>query len=124
MTVLRRGSRLLLVGVMALSVGCQGGDDGGAGGDQTGGEAIEVTALDNEFDPTEVEVPEGEVTIRFTNDGTNSHTFTIESLGVDTDTVEPGQSTTVTFDAPTERTEFICKIHYESADMEGFISPA
>jgi plastocyanin len=124
MTLVSPSSRVTLCALGAVFALTSCGDGGsGANGDSSG-EMIQVSAQDNEFSPMEVEVSAGEVTVRFTNEGTNSHTFTIEALGVDTDTVEPGESKTVTFDAPSDRTEFICKIHYESADMEGHLAPA
>jgi plastocyanin len=67
-------------------------------------------------------VPSGEVTVEFTNDGQNPHTFTSDDLGFDSGTVEAGQSTTVTFEAPSEATPFECTIHGASG-MTGEIVP-
>ena len=124
MTILnRRRVALPAVAVLATLAGC--GNDGSEGGGRAKGEVVEVSARDFEFIPAELEVAEGEVTVKLTNNGTVAHTFTLEeNESVDTGSVEPGQSKTITFRAPSEETDFICTIHYESNDMEGQIRPA
>ncbi len=81
-----------------------------------------ISAVDNEFDPTELELTAGEeVTVTFTNDGETIHTFTSEELGFDTGNVDPGASADVTFMAPDHETPFVCTIHEGSDDMVGTI---
>ncbi|MGQ0680659.1 MAG: cupredoxin domain-containing protein [Actinomycetota bacterium] len=99
-----------------------GGGGGEAGGD--GGSTVEVSATDSVFSPTNVSVPSGEVTLRFVNNGTLQHNLTIDSLGVDSGIIEPGDSKEVSFTAPDGATEFICTIHLASDDMKGTITPA
>ncbi|MGH2750798.1 MAG: cupredoxin domain-containing protein [Actinomycetota bacterium] len=95
------------------------GDNGGNGG---GGAAIELSAQDNSFDPAEISAPAGEeVTVTFTNDGDNPHTFSSEEAGFDSDTVESGGSAEVSFAMPDEETQFICNVHGEA--MSGTLVP-
>jgi plastocyanin len=119
------GAHKLLVVITAslLSAACGGGGDSGGGGDGGGGGAgVTITAVDNSFDPAELSVPSGEVTVEFTNDGENSHTFTSADLEFDSGTVQGGESATVTFTAPSEATPFECSIHGASG-MTGEIIP-
>jgi cytochrome c oxidase subunit II len=119
----------ILIGAAALALvlGACGGDGGGSsnGGSSSGGGGggeVTLSAVDNSFDPSELSVPSGEVTVEFTNDGQNSHTFSSEQLGFDTGTIEPGDSKTVTFEAPDKATPFQCNIH-ASSGMTGEITP-
>jgi plastocyanin len=97
---------------------------GGSGGDsiprtnQGNQDTVTVStnAEDNVFNPDELRVPAGaEVTVNVENTGEVSHTFTIRDLDVDTGTIPPGKSETVTFTAPDETTQFICVPH----ELEG-----
>ena len=87
-----------------------------------GGDSISLSAVDNEFEPAELSVGSGEITVDFTNDGETVHTFTSEELGFDSGNVDPGESASVTFTAPDGPIEFVCTIH-ESTGMVGTISP-
>lgn len=122
----RRVSLFRLIALLAVAsavfAAC-GGDDGGGGGAAAGdGGSVSLSAVDNSFDPSELEVPaSGEVNVEFTNDGNNPHTFSSEEGGFDSGTVEPGSSKTVTFDAPDGEISFICNIHGQS--MSGTIVP-
>ena len=131
MQIAKRSLILASVAVLSLTGAACGGSDEGTSettssgsedGGNAGGETISVVALDNEFDPTSIEVPsDGEVTIEFTNEGAAPHTFTVPGSDVDTGTVEAGQSATVTLSAE-DGTEFVCTIHLESDDMKGEIA--
>ncbi|MGH2774193.1 MAG: cupredoxin domain-containing protein [Actinomycetota bacterium] len=101
----------------------QSEDAGGdTGGDTGGGASIELSAADNSFNPAEISAPAGEeVTVAFTNDGNNPHTFSSTDAGFDSDTVESGGSADVTFTMPDEETQFICNVHGES--MSGTLVP-
>ena len=127
--------RLLAMCAFAALVlaACGGDDDGDAtngdseqaedAGDDTGGEgSIELSAADNSFNPNEISAPAGEeVTVAFTNDGNNPHTFSSDDAGFDSDTVDGGGSADVTFTMPDEETQFICNVHGES--MSGTLVP-
>jgi cytochrome c oxidase subunit II len=114
---------LITIAVLLLLGACGGGDDSGGGGSGGGGGAtVSIAALDNSFDPAELSVPSGEVTVEFTNDGENPHTFTSKELDFDTGTLQGGESETVTFEAPSETTPFECTIHGASG-MTGEIVP-
>ena len=131
-----RGRAGALLCCVFLLLGACGGDDGedqatdtpsveepesSDVGDDASGE-LTVSAKDNFFEPTAVSVPAGEeVTIEFTNDGKAPHTFTSSELDVDSGTVKPGDSTTLTFAAPDASTQFACSIH--GASMSGQIVP-
>lgn len=144
MSLVRRRSPLfkvlgLLVALMVVLAACGGddeptttdaGDDTGteteaeadAGG---GGEAItlEITAMDNSFDPSTPTAPAGsEVTVELTNEGQNPHTFTIDDPAADTSTVDGGDSGTATFTMPDSPVLFYCAIHGEEA-MSGTLEP-
>ena len=128
--------RLLVVLVLATAVlAACGGDDsedeatgGGSeqsddgGGDTGGGSGTELSAVDNSFEPTEISAPAGEeVTVSFTNDGSNGHTFSSEEAGFDSGTVDAGGSAEVTFTMPDAETPFQCNIH--GAAMSGTLVP-
>ena len=136
---LRTNGWLRLLAIFAFAAiflaACGGDDDDGGngsatgdseqsedGGDTGGGASIELSAQDNSFSPDEISAPAGEeVTVTFTNDGNNPHTFSSEDAGFDSDTVESGDSTEVTLTMPDEETTFICNIHGES--MSGTLLP-
>lgn len=118
----------MLIGAAALAlalVACGGGDESSGTGDAGGGGGgggVTLSAQDNSFSPSELSVPSGEVTVEFTNDGSNSHTFTSEELGFDSGMVAAGESKSVTFEAPDGATAFECSIH-GSSGMTGEIVP-
>jgi plastocyanin len=108
---------VVLVALLAVSFAACGDDEGGSSG---GG--ISLSAVDNSFEPSKLEAPSsGEVTVDFTNDGDNPHTFSSEEGGFDSGTVAPGESKTVTFDAPDGEISFQCNIHGQA--MSGTITP-
>ena len=119
---------LRMMGILAtalLLLGACGGDDGDApttgsdGDDET--VTLNVTTVDNSFDPSSLSAPAGgEVTVDVSNDGSNPHTFTIDDLEVDTDTIDPGGSASATFTMPDSSVTFYCEIHGEDA-MSGTI---
>lgn len=84
--------------------------------------SVQLALQDDMFAPQTLELPaDSEVTVEVTNDGGNPHTFTIPSLDVDTGTLQPGDSTQVTFTTPGQETEFLCRIH---SGMTGTIIPS
>ena len=119
------GTRMLIgAAALALVLGaCGGGEESsGSGGGGGGGGGVILSAQDNSFSPSELAVPSGEVTVEFTNDGSNPHTFTSEELGFDSGTVAAGESKSVTFESPDGATAFECSIH-GSSGMTGEIVP-
>jgi plastocyanin len=109
--------RLLVVCLLATAVlaACGGDDEGsddGNGDSGGGGSSTELSAVDNAFEPEEISAPAGEeVTVTFTNDGNNPHTFSSADADIDSGTVDPGDSTEVTFTMPDAETSFQCDIH-------------
>lgn len=82
--------------------------------------SITIGADDFSFSPTFVKVAPGQqVTIELENEGAAPHTFTSTRLDVD-EQVSPGESTTFTITAPSDRKvfQFHCDFH-ESMGMQG-----
>lgn len=120
---------VLAAAALLLLAACGGdGDDAPTGtddGESTGGGAesvtLQVSTVDNSFDPSSLSAPAGsEVTVEVTNDGSNPHTFTIDDLDVDTSTIASGESATATFTMPEASVTFYCAIHGEDT-MSGAI---
>ena len=59
-----------------------------------------------------------EVTVEVANDDSAAHDFAIESLDLNTGTVESGEVANATFMVPGEGVEFVCTFH---PDMTGRI---
>lgn len=120
--------RLLIASLAVLVVtgACSNGSEPAAdSASESAGNTASISAVDNDFEPEELELPAGEeVTVSFTNDGDAPHTFTSDELGFDTGSVEPGATAEVTFTAPEEDTGFVCSIHEQSDDMVGTIAPS
>ena len=122
--------RLTFVSIAAVFVlgACSGGAEQPtepSSSSQGGNSSTSLGAVDNAFEPTELELTPGkEVTVEFINDGQTTHTFTSEELGFDTGNVEPGATAEVTFTAPDQETSFVCTIHEGSDDMVGTIVPS
>lgn len=122
----------LAAALLMVFTACAGnGDDAGTApgaAEETGGGAegvtLQVTAVDNSFDPSMLSAPAGaEVTVELTNEGNNPHTFTIDDLEVDTEGVDGGDSATVTFTMPDAPVTFYCAIHGEET-MSGTLEPS
>ena len=109
------GLAIALVALAACSRERSGDvQDGGSGGD-----AIEIRLVDDEFEPALLELEAGtEATVEVRNDGSYGHNFTIDSLDLSTGTVEPGQVVSATFEVPSGTTDFRCTFH---PGMEGQI---
>jgi plastocyanin len=105
--------------LFAAMAGCGGGSGDSIARSNQGNQdaaTISLDAADNVFKPDQPRVPAGaKVTVNVENTGETSHTFTIRDLNVDTGTIAPGKSKTVTFTAPDETTQFICVPH----ELEG-----
>ena len=82
--------------------------------------AVEVIAVDNEFQPAQLRVAPGEVTLAVANQGQSAHNLVIDQLGLSTGTIQPGESVTATFTAAGEPLDYVCTFH---PGMEGRIDP-
>jgi cytochrome c oxidase subunit II len=80
---------------------------------------LRVEQLDYRFQPQQLTGMMGKaVTVEIVNSGGTAHTFTIDGLGVD-QTLDPGQSATVTFTPTRAGTfTFYCRFH-RSSGMTG-----
>jgi plastocyanin len=80
---------------------------------------LELELDDNYFGPTFVKgSPGGSVTVELVNEGSATHTFTSDALGVDEE-VGPGDEASVTVTLPDEdAVEFHCRFH-EAQGMKG-----
>ena len=110
----------VIVPLTLLLSGCGQASDavsqGGGGPNQ-----ISLVADGGAFEPSVLKLPAGEeVTVNVTNRDGIPHDFVIESIGVKTETIEPGSSVGVTFVAPNSPTDFVCTFH---PDMKGRIDP-
>jgi nitrite reductase (NO-forming) len=64
----------------------------------TTAKTVTVTGTEYAFAPATITAKVGQpVTVMFKNNGTYPHNFTIAELGVHSETIQPGQQTTVTF---------------------------
>ncbi len=117
------GARLLAVGGIALLglTACSSSEPAGdvAKGASSAADSIEVVAVDSSFDPGTLNLEAGEeVTVEVTNDDDMAHDFAIESLELNTGTIEAGEVANATFTVPDEGVEFVCTFH---AEMTGRI---
>lgn len=103
-----RALTVLTIGVLVVALpGCL--DDAGP----ADGTSAEVAALDSEFDPNELTVGFGEA-VTWTNEGQLSHTVEVRhqdgTSKVHTAEIEPGESTTYTFEQ-TGTFDVWCRFH-------------
>lgn len=88
----------------------------------SGSDRVMLVADNTAFEPVVVRLPaRTDVTVQVDNRDAVPHDFVIESIGVRSEVIEPGGSTSVTFVAPHRPTEFVCTIH---PDMKGSIDPS
>jgi plastocyanin len=82
-------------------------------------DSIEIVAKDESFDPETLDLQAGEeVTVEVTNEDDAPHDFAIESLELNTGTIEAGEVANATFTVPNEGAEYVCTFH---PDMTGRI---
>ena len=117
------GARLLAVGGVALLglTACSSSEPSGdvAQGAAAAADSIKVVAAASSFDPETLNLEAGEeVTVEVTNDDDMAHDFAIESLELNTGTIEAGEVANATFTVPDEGIEFVCTFH---PDMTGRI---
>lgn len=108
---------LAVAGVAVLGlVACNSSEPTGdvARGASSDGDAIQVAMDDGSFDPEILSLTAGdEVTVEVANDDSAAHDFAIESLDLNTGTVESGEVANATFTVPDEGVEFVCTFHPE-----------
>jgi nitrite reductase (NO-forming) len=102
------------------------GNGEGASGDEAAGGATElaVSAVDIAFEQKELSAPaDTDVTITITNNGASPHDFVIEELGIQTKMLNPGESETVTVNAPAGTYTYFCSVPgHRQAGMEGTLT--
>jgi plastocyanin len=114
------GVRVLVVAGVAL-VGLTACNSSEPSGDVARGAApadsIRIVAVDQSFAPGSLDLEAGvEVTVVVTNDDDMAHDFAIESLELNTGTIEAGEVANATFTVPDEGVEYVCTFH---PDMTG-----
>ena len=137
----RRFAALFVIGaaVAVPMVGCGGSSDDNdttnpatqasttAGGGGGAGGAVDLTATDFKFDPSEPTVKSGEVTFNLKNDGQTTHSLEIEDVnGEDVEIegdISPGQSGTLTANLKPGTYEFYCPVDsHKEMGMTGEIT--
>lgn len=121
-----------LLGVSVLVLAACGGDEPAVPDPGEIAESVQegladavppVATVDNNFAPSRFPATAGEeITVNVSNNGQNSHSFTIDSLDVDTGVLAPGDSAEVTFTMPDQEAQFYCTVHGAEV-MSGVIEP-
>jgi plastocyanin len=128
---------ILLASVTILVTGCGGGSSSTSAGSNTPvklsgsttnkgskdltGSDVTVNQEDFAFNPTFIKggTPGATITVHLKNIGSNPHTFTSTTLGVDK-TLSPGATADVQVTLPQSgASEFHCKFHQASNGMQG-----
>jgi len=114
---------LAVAGVALLGLAaCNSSEPTGdvARGASSDADAIQVAMVEDQaFDPGTLNLTAGEeISVEVTNDDSTAHDFAIESLDLNTGTVEAGEVATATFTVPDEGVEYVCTFH---PDMTGRI---
>jgi plastocyanin len=106
-------SSMIILLTLALSAcGSNGGSSREGSIGRSHAEAVELLIDGGSFDPGTLQLSKGEqVTIMIVNNDSTPHDFAIESIDLNTETIEPGDGATVTFTAGEATTEFVCTLH-------------
>lgn len=84
-------------------------------------EAVEIVMIDNEFQPSTLELEPGtQVTVEVNNQGDRPHNLVIDDIDLSTGTLESGDIATATFTVPDTAVTFHCSFH---PGMAGRIQP-
>lgn len=137
----RRFAALFAIGaaIAVPIVGCGGSSDDDStsnaatpastsgGGATGGGGAVDLSATDYKFSPSDPSVKAGEVSFKMTNDGQTTHSLEIEDVnGQDVEIegdVSPGQSGTLTANLKPGTYEFYCPVdNHREMGMTGEIT--
>jgi len=113
----------LLFVALFVAVGLAACSDSEPAGDvakgPASGEATSLTINGNKFEPSTLRVnADEEITIEVSNDDDTAHDFAVESLDLNTGTIEAGDVSTATLTVPEGGLEFVCTFH---SDMKGRI---
>lgn len=86
--------------------------------------AVTIEMVDIAFNPNAVTIPANtDVTVTLPNNGVTVHNFNIDELGIKTEDVPGGGSTTATINAPAGSYEFYCGIPgHREAGMVGTLT--
>jgi glucose/arabinose dehydrogenase/uncharacterized cupredoxin-like copper-binding protein len=89
----------------------------------SGAGAQTITMVDIKFDPNALTIPANtDVTISLPNNGASMHNFSIDQLNISVD-VQPGQTGSVTINAPAGTYEFYCNVPgHKAAGMVGTLT--
>ena len=139
----RFGAMLAIGAAVAVPIAGCGGDDNddnggstaasqaqtttaGGGGAGAGG-AVQLSARDFSFDPSDPTVKSGEVTFTLKNDGQTAHSLEIEDVNGEDQEIEgdvaPGQSGTLKVNLKPGTYEFYCPVDdHKEMGMEGEIT--
>lgn len=114
--------RAVVPGVVAvlLTACASSGLSGTASKGSAGPGAVEIVTDGRAFAPALLSLSAGEqVTVEVTNEDSEPHDFAIESLGLNTGVIAPGEFATATFTLRAGDTPFVCTLH---PDMTGTIT--
>ncbi len=115
-----------IVAVGTAAVACGGGGSTNPPQATTGGASssnqVQLDASDYQFSPAQLQVAAGAtLTVKLTNTGKATHSFTIRELNVDA-VVQPGQETDIQVTPQSAGTlQFICRFH-QSRGMVGTLT--
>ena len=110
---------LAVLALVACSPSSEAKGDVGVGKAATA--SAEITTEHGSFDPETIELPAGEeVTVQITNEDDHPHDFAIETLDINTGTIESGETAYATFVMPDQPLEFVCTFH---SGMKGRAEP-
>ncbi len=89
-----------------------------------GGEGVELVTVDLAFEPAEFTIPAGtDVVVTITNEGMLEHDFHVDDLGIASDLLGNGETTTVTINAEAGTYEFHCAVPgHREAGMVGTLT--
>jgi plastocyanin len=89
-----------------------------------GGSALTVNAIDINWEQKELSIPaDTDVTITVVNKGILQHNFVVDELQVESDLLNGGETTDVTFKAPAGTYEFYCSVPgHKEAGMVGTLT--
>jgi plastocyanin len=118
-------SKVMLLAAIAafLLAACEGSSDpkGNVSSGPADQNAVEIDIQDAQFSPSTLELPAGDtITVEVSNHDGTTHDFAIESMNLNTGTIESDGVATATFTVPDEPTEFVCTYH---DGMAGTIEP-
>ncbi len=112
---------IIEAGATASPVAATPADEAAGSGDAEG---VEITTVDIAFEPNEFTIPAGtDVVVTITNEGVLEHDFHVEELGIASDLLGNGETTTVTINAEAGTYEFFCAVPgHREAGMVGTLT--